>query len=50
MYIISSTITSVRGKEKRTIVFDGLVVDGLVFDRLSTNWDLADIRSSRDAA
>jgi len=37
-------------EKRRTIVFDGLIVDGLIFDRLNTNWDLADIRSSWDAA
>ena len=51
---------SVRDEKRQTIVFDGLIVgwlivdglivDGLTFDRLDTNWDLADIRSSRDAA
>ena len=55
MYIISPTITSVRNEKRQTIVFDrlivdGLIFDGLIFDRLSTNWDLADIRSSWDAA
>ena len=50
MYIISSNITPVRDQKRHTIGFDGLVVDGLVVDRLSANWDLADIRSSRDAA
>jgi len=50
MYIFSLTITSVMDEKRRTIVFDGLIVDGLIFDGLNTNWDLADIRSSWDAA
>jgi len=50
MYIISSTVTSIRDEKRHTIVFNRLVVDGLIFDGLNTNRDLADIRSSRDAA
>ena len=32
------------------LIFDGLICSGLIFDGLNANWDLADIRSSRDAA
>ena len=44
-----------RDKKRHTVVLDGLIVDGLIFnglifDRLNGNWDLADIRSSRDTA
>ena len=40
---------SLRDEKRHTVVLDGLIVDGLVFDGLNTDWDLADIRSSRDA-
>jgi hypothetical protein len=50
MYVISSTIISEMDEKRHTIVLDGLIVDGLIFNGLNSNWDLADIRGSRDAA
>jgi len=43
MHIISLTITSLRDDKRHTVIFDGLIFDGL-----GANWDLADIWSSRD--
>ena len=55
-----SFLCSVRDKKIHTIIFDGLIFDGLifnglvfnglVFNGLNTNWDLANIGSSRNAA
>ena len=50
-----SFLWSVRDRKRRTIIFDGLIFDGLifnglVFNGLNTDWDLADIGSSGDAA
>jgi len=48
MHIISLIIASLRDDKRHTVIFDGLIFDGLIFDGLGANWDLADIRSSRD--